>query len=365
MSHSRLLAVALLGLAATHVRAGEEPLTAIADAIGPAAARSALEGIASRAACRGPRGDFATEVVSVGGGVTRFRQVRANGTTELLLAGGEVFARGAPGAPFERADAALRSFVAGHEVHRMVLDLDRRFRATGAARDDGCLPLRGPHGLAAAVCAGPDGGQPARLELEAPAGAGGGTVAIELGDWRTVHGVRLPFSATFFHAGETHAYAFTEVLPFRLAPGSGLPEAPAPRFARLGDLAELAAAHERIMAAHRASDVDLLLGGAAEVATEGRRGELVETTRAGVRRLLGEYLTAIRFSRYEDVVAPVIAVAADGSLGWLACQIEAAGERRPPGAAPEAIAYGFTWVELYAREGERWLGIGNFSSPRP
>jgi hypothetical protein len=36
-----------------------------------------------------------------------------------------------------------------------------------------------------------------------------------------------------------------------------------------------------------------------------------------------------------------------------------------PGAAPEAIAYGFTWVELFARTGDRWLGIGNFSSPRP
>ena len=365
MNPSLRLAVAVMCLAAAPARAGEDPVAAIAGAIGPEAARRALAGVVARAACRGPRGEFTTEVVSLGGGIARFRQVRATGTTELLLSGGTAYARGGPGAPFGSGGAELASFVAGHEVHRMLLDLDHRFRVDGAVAADGCVPLRGPDGLAATVCAPTGGHLPARLELELPVGAGGGTVAIELGEWRAMHGVRLPYAATFRHAGEVHAYVFTAVLPFRLAVGSVLPEAPAPLFARLGDLADLAAAHERTLAAHRASDVDLLLADAAAVATEGRRGELVETAREDVRKRLGDYLAAIRFTRYEDVVPPAVAVATDGSLGWLACEVEAEGERRVPGAAPEAIAYGFTWVELYARTGDRWLGIGNFSSPRP
>ena len=47
---------------------------------------------------------------------------------------------------------------------------------------------------------------------------------------------------------------------------------------------------------------------------------------------------------------PIVAISADGTLGWLACQIEADGEwRRPERRTAEPIAFGFSWVELYAR----------------
>jgi len=29
------------------------------------------------------------------------------------------------------------------------------------------------------------------------------------------------------------------------------------------------------------------------------------------------------------------------------------------------LAYGFTWVELYARDGADWSAVGNASSPKP
>ena len=173
-------------------------------------------------------------------------------------------------------------------------------------------------------------------------------------------------SATFHHAGETHVYAFTDVLPFRLAPGSRLPSDLPALFARLGDVAKLAAAHGRTITAHRTRDIELILADEGELSTVGRRGELVEVTRDKLAANLGPYLEARTFRRYEDVAVPVIAVSDDGSLGWLGCQIEAAGERHSSDAGPRNIAYGFTWVELYSRQdrGGRWLRIGNFSSPR-
>ena len=77
------------------------------------------------------------------------------------------------------------------------------------------------------------------------------------------------------------------------------------------------------------------------------------------------YLGAIRFDRYVDTVVPVVAVAADGTLGWLACEMDASGTRTENGKS-EPIAYGFSWVELSAKDADgRWRAIGNASSLRP
>jgi hypothetical protein len=207
-------------------------------------------------------------------------------------------------------------------------------------------------------------GRPERIDL--PAVPGGDPVAIELGDWREVLGTALPFAATFVHRGERWAYRYTAVLPFRVAPGSALPAEPAALFDRLGDLGEIAARHEEVMAAHRASDAERLAAGGAEVATVSGRGELRESRRADFIERMRGYLGSIRFSRYADTAVPVVAVSADGTLGWLACQMEAEGVRTAEGKT-EPIAYAFSWVELYARPNAaaRWTAIGNASSQRP
>jgi hypothetical protein len=69
-------------------------------------------------------------------------------------------------------------------------------------------------------------------------------------------------------------------------------------------------------------------------------------------------------------MVPVIALSEDGSLAWLACEMEAEGVRTLEGKS-EPIAYAFSWVEHYARgpadsRGKRpWSAIGNASSLRP
>ena len=155
------------------------------------------------------------------------------------------------------------------------------------------------------------------------------------------------------------------MLPFRLAPGAPLPADPAALADRLEDLAALAASHEEVLAAHRASDVERLLANGGELSLGSHRGVLSMTDGAAMRARLGPYLAATRFSRYEDVAVPAIAVAADGSLGWLACQIEAEGVQRDAAGQEAPLAFGFSWVELYARDGGRWRAIGNASSQRP
>lgn len=349
--------------------AAPDPLAEMAAAIGPLEARQAFAGISAVAEGTGPRGAFTSAMLSLADGSARFRQVRAGQTSELLLLDGTPYERSGTGdlaaLPLQPAEAALASFVRGHEVHRMLLDLERRFRPDSRAATPGCLAQRGPDDLAVTLCRAADGDLPATLELELPAAAGGGSVTLELGDWRPLLGVRLPFAVDFLHAGERHAYRYTAVLPFRLAPGVALPAPPAARLARLDDLAALATAHARVLEAHRRSDVALLLADANERSISSGRGVLRETGREELAARLGPYFAATRFTRYDDVVAPVLAVSADGTLGWLACQIEAAGTQSQASGPPQPVAFGYSWVELYARQNGEWRAIGNASSALP
>jgi hypothetical protein len=337
-------------------------LTPIADAVGSPEARAAFTAIASRAECTSPAGKtFTTEIVALADGRTRMFQQHAEGRrAEILVDGGRAFRRETREAPLQPAPEDVVSFVRGHEIHRMILDLDRRFRPTGeGTAAAACLEAVGPDALPARICRGEDGALPTRIELTQPDGQ---TVAIELDDWRELFGVRLPFAAVFVSRGERWSYRFVDVLPFRLAPEVDLPAQPQELFDRLGDLAELTAAHGRALEAHRRGDVELLLADEAGSSTVSRRGELVESRRDRLRRNMSAYLGSTYFSRYEDVELPIVAVALDGSMGWLACRIEAEGRHEEPDGDFSPVAYGFSWVELYARREGRWLRVGNASS---
>jgi len=370
-TRSRLAFALCLAVArATTGATAPSTLQQLADTIGPPSARQAIGGVAARAEATGPRGAFVSEMLSLADGSARFRLTKNGESTELLVAGTTPYERSAAanGGRFAPADPALASFVRGHEVHRMLLDLERRFRPAQGPVPPGCLALRGPDGLPATLCRGADSELPASIALELPAAAGGGSVTLELADWRSLPAapqVQLPFAVDFLHGSERHAYRYTAVLPFRLAPGVSLPEAPDTLFARLDDLAALAAAHERALEAHRRSDVRMLLADAGERTTSSGRGVLKELGREELAARLGPYLESTRFSRYEDVATPVIALSADGSLGWLACQIEAAGLQQPANGPAESIAFGFSWIELYAQQDGAWRSIGNASSARP
>lgn len=365
------IAALLVGVLACSdaVRAGTTlDLGTFARTVGPPEARQSIGGIAAHADATGPRGAFLSEMLSLSTDTARFRLRKGDDTTELLLAHGKPFQRAASSGAFEPAERALASFVRGHEAHRMLLDLEQRFRPDDRPAEPGCLALRGPDDLAATICRTAEEAPPASIALELPPAAGGGSVTLEFDDWRSLPAapkVRLPYSVVFVSRGERHAYRYSAVLPFRLAPAVALPETPDLLFARLDDLAALTAAHERVLEAHRRSDVSLLLADAGERSLSSGRGQLQETGRSELASRLGPYLAMTRFDRYDDVVPPILAVSTDGSLGWVACQIDAAGTQAESSEPPQPIAFGFSWVELYAKLDGAWRAIGNASSARP
>jgi hypothetical protein len=348
---------------AAHVQAAaaQSLLESMAAAVGPTAARHAVTGLATRADGTGPRGAFTTEIVSHGE-VVRFVQVRGGNRTAILVTGNTSFVQEAAGNPMQASNGPEAAFVQGHDLHRLLLGLDSRLQAPVEDAGAGCVAGMTAAGRAR-LCRRAGDAVPSELTLTSPGSEL--PVVVEFSDWRPLLGVTLPFAIDYRRGGERHEHRFTAVLPFALAPGVALPTEPGAAFDRLGDLADLAALHRGAIDAHLTSDVTRLAAGEFERSTVARRGELVESTREALVARLGPYLRSLRFTRYEDVRVPVVAVANDGSLGWVACEIEAEGLEVSPSGQGARVAYAFSWIETAIRRDGRWLRNGNASSARP
>jgi hypothetical protein len=131
------------------------------------------------------------------------------------------------------------------------------------------------------------------------------------------------------------------------------------------DTQQLLALHEEVMRAHRESDIDLLLKGEEDDYVVAGRGEITKPDRKARGERLGPYLKATRFSRYADMVPPIVRVSRDGSLGWVIVQVEARGEQTTPTGAVRPLEFVSAWIELYEKQGGRWIRVGNVSNFKP
>lgn len=136
-------------------------------------------------------------------------------------------------------------------------------------------------------------------------------------------------------------------------------------FAAPSASAELRALHEKVMRAHRESDVEILLEDEAPDYVVASRGDVSRPTLQQRRERLGRYLRASRFSEYKDLVEPVVSVSSDSSLGWVVVQISAKGTQVNEQGETLPIEFVSAWIELYEKRDGKWLRTGNVSNFRP
>ncbi len=128
------------------------------------------------------------------------------------------------------------------------------------------------------------------------------------------------------------------------------------------DETELLELHRAGLQAHIDADVEALLAEQADDFVLVNRGELASPSRQQRREVLGPYLAATAFEYYRDKVPPIVKVARDGSLGWVAAQIEARGTQTSADGQNRTIEFVAAWVELYEKRNGHWTAIGNASS---
>lgn len=128
------------------------------------------------------------------------------------------------------------------------------------------------------------------------------------------------------------------------------------------DRQALLALHEKVMAAHRASDVEMLLADETADYVVASRGEVTRPSVQERRERLGPYLGRTRFSEYRDLVPPSVEVSADGTLGWVVVQVTGKGMQTASDGSSQPLEFTSAWIELYRKVDGVWKRTGNVSN---
>jgi hypothetical protein len=131
------------------------------------------------------------------------------------------------------------------------------------------------------------------------------------------------------------------------------------------DLDRLRALHEKVIRAHRQSNVGLILEDEAPDYVVANRGEVTRPTLDERRQRLGAYLRSTAFQEYRDLTEPVVTISSDGTLGWVIVQVQASGLQTSEGGEKEPVEFVSAWVELYEKRDGRWMRVGNVSNFKP
>ncbi len=131
---------------------------------------------------------------------------------------------------------------------------------------------------------------------------------------------------------------------------------------RESDRTILRSLHEDSLRAHREGDWEWFGRGVADDFIAGSRGELVRPSREETLAKFREYLGNTEFSRYHDVVEPIVRISEDGSLGWVLAQVYVAGVQDSSEDDPRRFDTTWTWVSLFQKQDDEWLRVGNVSN---
>lgn len=130
------------------------------------------------------------------------------------------------------------------------------------------------------------------------------------------------------------------------------------------DELELLEIHEAILDSHRRGDVErwMALGTDDYMSVNG--GRVTFPSSEDRRQMRARYLASTTFTMYRDLRPPVVRVSDDGSLGWLAAEVEVRGVSRGQGGEETPIHSVWAWVELYEKGPTGWQVVGNASNLR-
>jgi hypothetical protein len=150
-----------------------------------------------------------------------------------------------------------------------------------------------------------------------------GRILIEYDDWRLVDGVSLPWQISIDDESRQFDYRFQSIT-FNTRE---LWDSLHPSMEKLTATQQLMAMHRLTIDAHIESDITLLQGRWADQVLNVYGGEASLMAGEQMEQSLGQSLANRRHSLYRDTIKPVISVSADGTMGTITAQVEAAGER--------------------------------------
>lgn len=128
------------------------------------------------------------------------------------------------------------------------------------------------------------------------------------------------------------------------------------------DEAALLALHKATLKAHLDGDVEAFLDPWADELLMVNRGTMEAVARDDSRQNFAEYFGSVQFEYYRDRKPPRIEVSRDGTMGWVAAEVEAKGVRMTSEGEAAPLAFQSAWVSLYRKVDGEWRLAGNASS---
>jgi hypothetical protein len=121
-----------------------------------------------------------------------------------------------------------------------------------------------------------------------------------------------------------------------------------------GDEQALLNLHSRAREAHLKGDANLLAEGLADKFMDVGRGHFDWTSREQFRERFTKVFATTKYSRWENVVPPVVHIAPDGKTGWMAVQLHAELTELRDGKPPEQINFDMAWMANYEKQNGKW-----------
>jgi hypothetical protein len=123
--------------------------------------------------------------------------------------------------------------------------------------------------------------------------------------------------------------------------------------------------HRELIESHLNYDAEGVLAAEPEQITVVSRGEVHFPSKTERSVQYRRYLKNAEFSEYRDLIAPIVKVSADGTLGWLITRVKITGTLSDGGEKTVPIDAVWAWIELYEKRDGRWFRVGEVSNVMP
>ncbi|HEY8561126.1 MAG TPA: hypothetical protein VIL74_12195 [Pyrinomonadaceae bacterium] len=333
-------------------------------AIGGAKEIAKIKSLRAFADCRGPNGDYTTEIHSALGGRLIFEQVRASGQIYRGQTSGRTFwLKDEKTGAFTLADARAAFAWRAHDFQFLAMEIDRRFRDFAFAGEE---PFGGVNALK--LNATDELGNPASLFFDKKSRLLRGfviqnpfdkseTIRTVFNEWRRVGNLRLPSKVTATDRKGDFVLHFREI---------SLNKADEKTFVvpvKVAAMNELLELQKNARAAHFTRNAKMLVSTFADDFANISGGKISKPSRGASIDHLQKYFDDSTFIEWDDIAPPVIEVSDDATLGYVLVHKKVRLLSKSAGGKEETEI--FAWIETYRKIKGEWKLTAVVSTKTP
>jgi hypothetical protein len=252
-----------------------------------------------------------------------------------------------------------KTFALGHQFHAFLLYFDEI--VSNSRKSEGIL-FQGekhrattgdyPHGGLVHLIADEGGLHAAGLVFEFPEAE---PIVATFSDWKSIDQVEVPFQVEIDDGQRIFTYRYSRI---DMTPGTPLWffEAVSPPIL---DEIRVYRLHRQLLAAHCMGDAEMIARLSSAEVLSVNNGAMKQVSNSALRDRFSGLFERLDYTKYDDIVMPVIEIAEGSDLGWVGVNVRAAGKDVSQGTP---FDHQWAWLMIVRKEDGKWLHAGNASN---